>query len=99
MLLEACGASHADLRQCAAYGVGVVVARAPEVLRPHAGAALARLLAIVQHPVGVWDRGFGFGREGRTGERLTGRGSLSPLLLLVPFSSLYSGVVCCVVAF
>ena len=50
VLLDACGAAHADLRQCAAYGVGVVAARAPEVLKPHAAAALARVLAMVQHP-------------------------------------------------
>jgi hypothetical protein len=51
VLLDACAASHADLRQCAAYGVGVVAAQAPDVLRPQAQAALARLLAIVQAPV------------------------------------------------
>lgn len=51
MLLDACGASHADLRQCAAYGVGVVAARAPEVLRPHAQAALMRVMAMIQAPV------------------------------------------------
>ncbi|KIY91662.1 hypothetical protein MNEG_16302 [Monoraphidium neglectum] len=50
VLLDACGASHSDLRQCAAYGVGVVAARAPEVLKPHAQAALARVMAVIQQP-------------------------------------------------
>lgn len=50
VLLDGCAASHADLRQCAAYGVGVVAARAPEVLKPHAQDALMRIMAIIQHP-------------------------------------------------
>ncbi|KAI8476174.1 MAG: armadillo-type protein [Monoraphidium minutum] len=50
VLLDACGAAHADLRQCAAYGVGVVAGRAPEVLRPHAQAALMAVMAVINGP-------------------------------------------------
>jgi hypothetical protein len=51
VLLDAAGSSHADLRQCAVYGVGVGAALAPELFRPHAPAALAAVTSIISAPV------------------------------------------------
>jgi hypothetical protein len=53
VLLDACGSSHADLRQCAVYGVGLGASLAPDAFKPHAAAALAAVQAIVTAPVGV----------------------------------------------
>lgn len=41
---------HEDLRQCAVYGLGVVAALSPDLVKPHAPAAQQRVLAILQHP-------------------------------------------------
>lgn len=50
LLLEACGAQDADLRQCSVYGLGVLASKSPELFKPIAADTLARVLAIVQHP-------------------------------------------------
>lgn len=51
VLLDAAGSSHADLRQCAVYGVGVGASLAPELFKPHAAAALAAVTSIIAAPV------------------------------------------------
>lgn len=51
VLLDAAGSRHADLRQCAVYGVGVGASLAPQLFKPHAAAALAAITAIVSAPV------------------------------------------------
>jgi hypothetical protein len=53
VLLDAAGSSHADLRQCAVYGVGVGAALAPELFKPHAAAALAAVTSIISAQVGL----------------------------------------------
>jgi hypothetical protein len=53
VLLDAAGSRHADLRQCAVYGVGVGAALAPELFKPHAAAALAAVSSIIAAPVSV----------------------------------------------
>jgi hypothetical protein len=53
VLLDAAGSSHADLRQCAVYGVGVGAALAPELFKPHAPAALAAVTSIISAPVSL----------------------------------------------
>ncbi|KAF6254101.1 armadillo-type protein [Scenedesmus sp. NREL 46B-D3] len=50
VLLDAAGSSHADLRQCAVYGVGVGAALAPQLFKPHAAAALAAVTGIISAP-------------------------------------------------
>ncbi|WIA40679.1 hypothetical protein OEZ86_004377 [Tetradesmus obliquus] len=50
VLLDAAGSSHADLRQCAVYGVGVGASLAPELFKPHAAAALAAVTSIIAAP-------------------------------------------------
>lgn len=62
VLLDACGSSHADLRQCAVYGVGLGASLAPDAFKPHAAAALAAVQAIVTAPVSV---GLGEGGAGQ----------------------------------
>jgi hypothetical protein len=51
VLLDACGSSHSDLRQCAVYGVGLGASLAPEAFKPHAAAALAAVQAMLTAPV------------------------------------------------
>jgi hypothetical protein len=53
VLLDAAGSSHADLRQCAVYGVGVGAALAPDLFKPHAPAALAAVTSIISAPVSL----------------------------------------------
>ncbi|KAF8055485.1 IPO5 [Scenedesmus sp. PABB004] len=50
VLLDAAGSDHADLRQCALYGVGVCAAAAPELFKPSAPAALAAVRAAITRP-------------------------------------------------
>lgn len=59
VLLDACGSSHCDLRQCAVYGVGVGAALAPQVFKQHAPAALAAITAIVTAQVRLGVRALG----------------------------------------
>jgi hypothetical protein len=47
---QACGDKHADLRQCSAYGVGVVAEKAPAAFKPYMSTALAKLSAIINDP-------------------------------------------------
>lgn len=51
VLLDAAASGHADLRQCAVYGVGVCASLGPELFRPHAPAAYNVLAAMVSAPV------------------------------------------------
>jgi hypothetical protein len=51
VLLDACGSSHPDLRQCAVYSMGLGASLAPEAFKPHAPAAMAALQAILTAPV------------------------------------------------
>jgi hypothetical protein len=48
--LQACGDRHEDLRQCSAYGVGVVAEKAPAAFKPYLATALAKLSAIINAP-------------------------------------------------
>jgi hypothetical protein len=41
---------HADLRQCAVYGIGVLAAKAPAEFRPHVIDALNRIRTVVSAP-------------------------------------------------
>ena len=41
-------ATHADLRQCAVYGVCTVATKSPDVFKPHAPLALSRVSSIIQ---------------------------------------------------
>ncbi|GLC61179.1 hypothetical protein PLESTB_001728100 [Pleodorina starrii] len=51
ILLEATRAEHADLRQCAVYGLGVMAAKAPaEAFRPHAASVAEIMAGIIRHP-------------------------------------------------
>ncbi|PNH09582.1 Importin-5 [Tetrabaena socialis] len=51
LLLDATRSDHADLRQCAVYGLGVMAAKAPvEAFRPTAASVAEVLAAIVNHP-------------------------------------------------
>ncbi len=51
IMLECARSDHADLRQCAVYGLGVMAARAPaDAFRPHAAQIAELLAAIIQHP-------------------------------------------------
>ncbi|GLI67663.1 hypothetical protein VaNZ11_011915 [Volvox africanus] len=51
ILLEATQADHADLRQCAVYGLGVMAAKAPvEAFRPHAATVAELMASIIRHP-------------------------------------------------
>jgi hypothetical protein len=47
---QACGDKHADLRQCSAYGVGIVAEKAPAAFKPYISTALAKLSAIINAP-------------------------------------------------
>lgn len=47
VLLEACVSPHADLRQCAVYGVGIVAAKCGEGFRPYLSVAMERISAIM----------------------------------------------------
>lgn len=58
VLLDACGSTHADLRQCAVYGVGLGASLAPEAFKPHTAAALAAVQAILSAAVS-WFLGLG----------------------------------------
>jgi len=49
MLLEECMATHADLRQCAVYGVCTVATKSPDIFKPQATLALTRVSSIIQH--------------------------------------------------
>ena len=51
MLIEATRSDHADLRQCAVYGLGVMAAKAPtDAFRPHAAAVAELMAGIIRHP-------------------------------------------------
>lgn len=51
ILLEATRSDHADLRQCAVYGLGVMAAKAPaELFRPQAAAVAEIMAGIIRHP-------------------------------------------------
>lgn len=50
VLLESCTDSHADLRQCAVYGLGVLAAKAGDSFRPYINDALQRISAIIAAP-------------------------------------------------
>ncbi|KXZ45960.1 hypothetical protein GPECTOR_49g544 [Gonium pectorale] len=51
MLLDASRSDHADLRQCAVYGLGVMAAKGPvEAFRPHAPAVAELMAGIIRAP-------------------------------------------------
>jgi len=50
VLLAGCADSHADLRQCCAYGLGILAARGGDAFKPYLPEALARLTAMVAAP-------------------------------------------------
>ncbi|GFH17489.1 importin N-terminal domain-containing protein, partial [Haematococcus lacustris] len=47
VLMEATTDEHADLRQCAVYGLGILAAKAPEAFRPFVPEALQRILHVI----------------------------------------------------
>ncbi|CAD7699198.1 unnamed protein product [Ostreobium quekettii] len=50
IFLEACASDHAGLRQCAAYGVGVVAQKHIEIVKPFAAQTLAKLMEVANRP-------------------------------------------------
>ena len=50
VLLEACKSRDAALRQCAAFGVGILAQHRPDGFRPVAATAVSHLLAIIGAP-------------------------------------------------
>lgn len=50
ILLRSCADRHADLRQCATYGVGVIASKSPDLFKPFCNEALQRTLAIITAP-------------------------------------------------
>ncbi|KAL6755245.1 armadillo-type protein [Haematococcus lacustris] len=50
VLMEATTDEHADLRQCAVYGLGILAAKAPEAFRPFVPEALQRILHVIGAP-------------------------------------------------
>eukprot|EP00798_Chlamydomonas_sp_ICE-L_P025737 gene25737-11397_t len=50
ILMEAVTSEHADLRQCAVYGLGVLASKSPDMFKSACPEALTRVAAIVSHP-------------------------------------------------
>ncbi|KAG2489783.1 hypothetical protein HYH03_011733 [Edaphochlamys debaryana] len=51
MLIDSARSDHADLRQCAVYGLGVMAAKAPvDAFRPHAASVAEMLAQIIRAP-------------------------------------------------
>ncbi|CAD7699153.1 unnamed protein product, partial [Ostreobium quekettii] len=48
--LEGCSSDHPGLRQCAAFGVGVLAQKHAEVFKPAAAQTLAKLMEVVNRP-------------------------------------------------
>lgn len=48
--LDGCSSDHPGLKQCCAFGVGILAQKHEQVFKPAAGKALAQLMEMINHP-------------------------------------------------